>query len=55
MARYVFLVGLALLCFGTVGLAQDRSTLIEQGRQLFFKQGCYGCHRIGKVGDTARA
>jgi cytochrome c oxidase subunit II len=50
MARYVFLVGLALLCFGTAGLAQDRSTLIEQGRQLFFKQGCYGCHRIGKVG-----
>ncbi|MGH8067115.1 MAG: c-type cytochrome [Candidatus Entotheonellia bacterium] len=50
MARYVFLVGLALLFFGAPGLAQDRSTLIEQGKQLFFKQGCYGCHTVGKVG-----
>ena len=50
MARYVLLVGLALLFFGAPALAQDRSTLIEQGQQLFFKQGCYGCHTVGKVG-----
>jgi mono/diheme cytochrome c family protein len=50
MARYVLLVGLAVLFLGTLGLAQDRSTLIEQGKQLFLKQGCYGCHRVGKVG-----
>jgi len=23
---------------------------IDQGRQLFFAQGCYGCHRIGVAG-----
>jgi mono/diheme cytochrome c family protein len=50
MARSVFLVGLAVLFFGAPGLAQDRSTLIEHGTQLFFKQGCYGCHTVGKVG-----
>jgi cytochrome c oxidase subunit 2 len=41
---------LAVVCFGTPGLAQDRTTLIEQGKQFFFTQGCYGCHTIGKVG-----
>lgn len=50
MTRYVLLVGLAVLFFGTPGLAQDRTTLIEQGKQLFFKQGCNGCHTVGKVG-----
>jgi hypothetical protein len=32
MARYIFLVGLAVLFFGTPGLAQDRGTLTEQGK-----------------------
>lgn len=50
MPRYTLFIGLAVLCFGTRGLAQDRSTLVEQGQQLFFKQGCYGCHTVGKVG-----
>jgi len=50
MARYVLLVGLAMLFFGTPGLAQDHTTLIEQGKQLFFTQGCYGCHMVGQVG-----
>jgi cytochrome c oxidase subunit 2 len=50
MARYVLLVGLALLFFGAPGLSQDRSTLIAQGQQFYFKQGCYGCHTVGKQG-----
>jgi cytochrome c oxidase subunit II len=50
LVRYALLVGLAVVCFATPGLAQDRSTLIEQGQQLFFTQGCYGCHTVGKVG-----
>jgi mono/diheme cytochrome c family protein len=33
-----------------LGLAQDGSTLIEQGKQLFFKHGCFGCHTVGQVG-----
>lgn len=49
-ARYALVVGLAVVVFTASGLAQDRSTLIEEGQQLFFKQGCYGCHTVGKVG-----
>ena len=50
MARYALLVGVAVLFFAAPGLAQDRTTLIEQGQQFFFKQGCYGCHTVGTVG-----
>jgi len=50
IARTTLFIGLAVLCLGTSGMAQERSALIEQGKQLFFKQGCYGCHTIGKVG-----
>jgi mono/diheme cytochrome c family protein len=38
---------LLLLACGTVAQAADG---IDSGRQLFFSQGCYGCHRIGIVG-----
>jgi cytochrome c oxidase subunit 2 len=31
-------------------LAQDRTALIEQGKKLFFDQGCFGCHTVGKTG-----
>ena len=50
MARYALLVAAAVLCFAAPALAQDRTTLIEHGQQLFFTQGCYGCHTVGKVG-----
>jgi cytochrome c oxidase subunit II len=50
MVRYALLVGLAAVCFAAPGLGQDRSTVIAHGQQLFFKQGCYGCHTVGKVG-----
>jgi mono/diheme cytochrome c family protein len=38
-------VALVLTC-ATIAHAAD----VESGRQLFFSQGCYGCHRIGIVG-----
>jgi len=50
MARYALLVGLPVLFCGAPGLAQDRGTLIEQGKQTFFTQGCYGCHMVGQAG-----
>jgi cytochrome c oxidase subunit II len=50
MARCIWLLGLAIWFFAIPGLAQDHTTLIEQGKQLFFTQGCYGCHTVGKVG-----
>ena len=50
MARYALIVGLTVLFLAVPGQAQDRRTLIEQGKQLFFTHGCYGCHTVGKVG-----
>jgi cytochrome c oxidase subunit 2 len=50
MTRRALLVGLAVWFYAVPGLAQDHTAPIEQGKQLFFKQGCYGCHTVGKVG-----
>jgi cytochrome c oxidase subunit 2 len=50
MARCALLIGLSVLFVAAPGLAEDRSVLIEQGKQLSFTQGCFGCHTVGKVG-----
>jgi cytochrome c oxidase subunit 2 len=50
MARCALLIGLTVLFVAAPGLAEDRSVLIEQGKKHFFKQGCFGCHTVGKVG-----
>lgn len=50
LPRFAFLAGLAMACFSNLGFAQDRHTLIKQGSELFFTQGCFGCHTVGKVG-----
>jgi mono/diheme cytochrome c family protein len=34
----------------TVASAQGRADLLEDGRKVFFTQGCYGCHRLGVAG-----
>lgn len=39
--------GLALV---TSVAAQPARDGMELGRQLFFSQGCYGCHRLGQAG-----
>jgi cytochrome c553 len=28
----------------------QQAPLVEQGQRAFMNQGCYGCHRVGKVG-----
>jgi cytochrome c oxidase subunit II len=38
----VFVVG-----FATMGVSAQSA---GEGRQVFFSQGCYGCHRIGVAG-----
>lgn len=50
VTRCAWLVGLIVWLCTVPGLAQDHTVAIEQGKQLFFKQGCYGCHTVGKVG-----
>jgi cytochrome c oxidase subunit 2 len=43
-------LGLISVLFATPLVAQDRLQLIEQGKQLFREQGCYGCHTVGPMG-----
>jgi cytochrome c oxidase subunit 2 len=50
MRRQILWRGLVILLFATPLMAQDRLLLIKQGRQLFFDQGCFGCHTVGKEG-----
>ena len=45
--RMLVLVSLVLLAPWRIAVAADGA---EQGKLLFFSQGCYGCHRIGVVG-----
>src|SRR5688572_22668493 len=46
LAAFV-LVWLALV---TTASAQAGRDALEPGRQVFFAQGCYGCHRLGVAG-----
>jgi cytochrome c oxidase subunit 2 len=43
------LAALILLVLVTPAWAQD-SPLVEAGRQAFTKNGCHGCHTIGRAG-----
>ena len=45
--RIAAAAALLVLTSGTGARAADG---VEPGRQVFFSQGCYGCHRIGIVG-----
>jgi mono/diheme cytochrome c family protein len=45
--RLFIVVSFALLTPATVVGAAGGA---EEGRRLFFSQGCYGCHRIGAAG-----
>ena len=47
--RWVEMIAIgAVALFGSAAAAAADSA--EEGRQLFFSQGCYGCHRIGPAG-----
>ena len=47
--RSLALASLVVLCIAVPTRAQDRE-LVETGRSTFMKQGCHGCHTIGKMG-----
>jgi cytochrome c oxidase subunit 2 len=47
LLRVLVAGSLALLASPTAGAAADGA---EEGRLLFFSQGCYGCHRVGVAG-----
>jgi len=47
--RSLVLASLVVLSTALTIRAQDRE-LVEIGRSTFTKQGCHGCHTIGKMG-----
>ena len=49
MTRIVGVVAVCMLASLAPALAQQPSGG-ETGQQVFFTQGCYGCHRIGVAG-----
>ena len=52
MTRVVVPMLFAMLVSAGVASAQDRNrgALVEEGRQAFMRNGCYGCHTVGRVG-----
>ena len=49
MIRPLALVSLVVLATVAAASAQDRAA-VDAGQRTFMKQGCYGCHTIGKTG-----
>lgn len=49
MIRPLVLASLAVLATAACASAQNPE-LVEAGRRTFMKQGCYGCHTVGKTG-----
>ena len=47
--RILGALALCMLGVSAPALAQQAATG-ETGRQVFFTQGCYGCHRLGAAG-----
>src|SRR5262245_24624470 len=45
-------IGLALIALVGVAPAagQGPTTQVQEGERLFREHGCYGCHRVGKMG-----
>jgi mono/diheme cytochrome c family protein len=41
---------LVWLVLATASSAQEGRDAMDRGRQVFFTQGCYGCHRLGVAG-----
>lgn len=50
MKRFLVPTLLAMLVFAPAVSAQDGAALVEQGRQAFMRNGCYGCHTVGRMG-----
>ena len=48
--RWIGMIGIGIVCVIGFVTAAVRAESVGEGRQLFFAQGCYGCHRIGAAG-----
>ena len=50
MAAALTIFVVAWLALESPASAQTGGGVTEQGRTVFFSQGCYGCHRLGQAG-----
>jgi cytochrome c oxidase subunit 2 len=50
MRGQVHCLGLFILLLAAPLWAQEPLSLRDQGKKLFFEQGCYGCHMVGTTG-----
>lgn len=48
--RWMGMIGIGMVFAIGFVTAAARAESADEGRQLFFAQGCYGCHRIGVAG-----
>lgn len=48
--RWVGIIAVGIICVIGLVTVAARAESGDEGRQLFFAQGCYGCHRIGLAG-----
>jgi mono/diheme cytochrome c family protein len=48
--RWVAMLAIGTLAAIAAVMAEAWAQSAGEGRQLFFSQGCYGCHRIGAAG-----
>jgi cbb3-type cytochrome oxidase cytochrome c subunit len=50
MIRVLVSAGLAVLMAAQCAAAQQASASVEEGRRAFVRNGCYGCHTVGRTG-----
>jgi cytochrome c oxidase subunit 2 len=50
MIRFLVASLLALLAAAPAASAQGGAALVEQGRHVFIRNGCHGCHTVGALG-----
>ena len=48
--RRMGMIVIGMVCMIGFVTAAVRAESAGEGRQLFFSQGCYGCHRVGVAG-----
>ena len=50
MIRHLLSACIAVLVVSQSAGAQESGALAEKGRRAFVRNGCYGCHTVGRMG-----
>jgi cytochrome c oxidase subunit 2 len=52
MIRRLLFACIAILVVSQAAGAQEVGALAEEGRRAFVRNGCYGCHTVGRMGTA---